>query len=297
MTDKVVLGIHSDVDPNTQGSFNQFVDGHAWISVTRGGQTQYYGLWPDGHPRAGDNGPETDIRVGLETRFKSSASRYYELTPQQEKQLDQALSENVTWGYTNTCASWASATLTKVTGQKLDAGELMLTDTPRELIESIRKAERVQPTSPSHPQPPPEPKQQGSSAGSLSDASLLLHRQAIEGVHKLDAAMGRQPDPSSERMAASLAHLARAEGLERIDHVVLGKPTGPSPDSQNVFVVQGTLDDPAHRRAQMGVDAALRTPADDSIQQLQQIDRQQAMATTVAEPAQTLDEAPHRRLV
>lgn len=58
-----------------QGSFNQFIDGHAWISVTRSGETQYYGLWPDGHPGAGDNGPETDIRVGLETRFKPSASR------------------------------------------------------------------------------------------------------------------------------------------------------------------------------------------------------------------------------
>lgn len=185
----------------------------------------------------------------------------------------------------------------KVTGQKLDAGELMLTDTPRELIESIREAERLQPTSPSDPQPPPDPKQRGSSAGSLNNASLLLHRQAIEGVHKLDAAMGRQPDQSSDRMAASLAHLARAEALERIDHVVLGKPAGPSPDSQNVFVVQGALDDPAHRRAHMGVDAALRTSADDSIRQLQQLDRQQAAGPAMAEPAQALEEAPHRRLV
>ena len=45
--DRVVLGIHSHVDPNTEGSFNQFVDGHAWISVTRNGQTETYGLWPD----------------------------------------------------------------------------------------------------------------------------------------------------------------------------------------------------------------------------------------------------------
>lgn len=296
MTEKTVLGIHSHVDPNTQGSLNQLIDGHAWISVTRGGDTRYYGLWPDAHSEVPDNGPGTDIREGMEAELVPSASRYYELTPQQEKQLDQALNENVTWAYTNTCASWATATVSKVTGQTLDAGELMLTDTPRELIESIRKAERLQPTTPANPQPPPEPRQQGSSAGSLSDTSLSLHQQAIEGVHKLDAALARQPDQSSERMAASLANLARAQGLERIDHVVLGKPTGPSSDSQNVFVIQGALDDPAHRRAHMGIDAAVHTSVDDSIRQLQKIDRQQA-AATVAEPAQVLEEVQHRRLV
>lgn len=57
MSDKVVLGIHSHVDPNTQGSFNQFVDGHAWISVTRNGHTTFHGLWPDNHPLVEDNGP------------------------------------------------------------------------------------------------------------------------------------------------------------------------------------------------------------------------------------------------
>ena len=31
------------------------VDGHSWISVTRDGSTQYFGLWPDGHPDVPDN--------------------------------------------------------------------------------------------------------------------------------------------------------------------------------------------------------------------------------------------------
>ncbi|WP_313348254.1 XVIPCD domain-containing protein [Stenotrophomonas sp.] len=296
MTDKVILGIHSHVDPNTQGSFNQFVDGHAWISVTRNGATQYYGLWPDEHPLVEDNGPETDIRVGMEARSRASASRYYELTPEQVQKLDQALGENVEWAYTNTCASWSTATLTKVTGQTLDAGELMFTDTPRELIGAIRKAERIQPTTPSHPQPPPEPKQQESSGRSLGDASTTLHRQAMEGVARLDLSLGRAPDESSERMAASLAHLARDQGLNRIDHVVLGTPTGQSPNSQNVFVVQGALDDPAHRRAHMDVNAALRPSVEESIQKLQQADNRLAAAPAI-EPSQTLDEIQHRRQV
>ncbi|MGH8037613.1 MAG: XVIPCD domain-containing protein [Stenotrophomonas sp.] len=296
MTDKVVLGIHSHVDPQTQGSFNQFVDGHAWISVTRNGNTQYYGLWPDEHPLVENNGPGTDIRVGMEAGSTASASRYYELTPEQVQKLDKALGENVEWGYTNTCASWSTATLTKVTGQKLDAGELMFTDTPRELIDAIRKAERIQPTTPSHPQPPPDPKQQGSNGQSLSDASTTLHRQAIEGVTRLDASLGREPDESSHRMAASLAHLARDQGMERIDHVVLGTPTGQSANAQNVFVVQGALDDPAHRRAHMDVSAALRPSVDESIQKLQQADQRLAAAPAV-EPSQALDEVQHRRNV
>lgn len=117
MSDKVVLGIHSHVDPNTQGSFNQFVDGHAWISVTRNGQTTFHGLWPDDHPRVEDNGPRSDIREGMEARSTPSASRFYELTPEQVKRLDQALGENVTWSYGNTCASWATSTVNNVTGQ------------------------------------------------------------------------------------------------------------------------------------------------------------------------------------
>ena len=56
--DKIVLGIHSRVDPNTEGYFNEFIDGHAWISVTRNGRTETYGLWPDDHPNPNvkDNG-------------------------------------------------------------------------------------------------------------------------------------------------------------------------------------------------------------------------------------------------
>ncbi len=296
MNDKVVLGIHSKIDPATQGSLDQFVDGHAWITVTRGSQTQYYGLWPDGHPLTDDNGPGTDIRRGMETRFTPSASRYYELSPEQERQLDRELAENVTWSYTNTCASWATATTAKVTGQRLDAGELMLTDTPRELIESIRTAERLHPTSPAHPQLPAEATQDRSSSSSLSGLSMDLHQQAIEGVHVLDATLGRVPDDSSERMAASLAILARAHGLERIDHVVLGTVGGPSSESQNVFVVQGGLNDPAHRRAHMGVDAALQPSVDQSLQRLQRLDQDLAVAQAVSEPSHAPEQAQHRQM-
>jgi hypothetical protein len=86
MGDKVILGIHSQTDPNTQGSFNQLIDGHSWISVTRNGTTEHYGLWPDSHPRGIDNGAASDIRNGIEGErgFNPSISRYYELTPEHD---------------------------------------------------------------------------------------------------------------------------------------------------------------------------------------------------------------------
>lgn len=293
MSDKVVLGIHSHVDPNTQGSFNQFVDGHAWISVTRDGQTTFHGLWPDDHPRVEDNGPRSDIREGMEARSTPSASRFYELTPEQVKRLDQALGENVTWSYGNTCASWATSTVNNVTGQSLDAGELMFTDTPRELIESIRKAERLQPTSPSQPQPAAERPE--TSIPSLSDASNSLHQQALAGVHALDASLGRASDESSQRMAASLTQLARTQGLDRIDHVVLGLPTGQSPRPENIFVVQGALDDPGHLRARINIEATLQQPVAESLRQIHQLDRQLAASPQQAEPA--LEEIQRRQMV
>src|SRR3546814_5189877 len=63
--------------------------------------------------------------------------------------------------------------------------------------------------------------------------------------------------------------------LGRVDHVVLGT-TG------NIFAVEGRLDDPAHRRAAVRVEDAIRTPVEQSDAQLQAanqaIAREQARA-------------------
>lgn len=117
-----------------------------------------------------------------------------------------------------------------------------------------------------------KPSYSRSSARPLSDISQRLHQQAIDGVHRLDASLGREPDASSERMAASLAHLARATGFSQIDHVLLGRPTDATPESQNVFIVQGMLGEASHRRAYMSVPGALREPVEDSLQKLQDLD-------------------------
>src|SRR3546814_10024735 len=74
-------------------------------------------------------------------------------------------------------------------------------------------------------------------------------------------------------MIASLARLARENGLERIDHVVLSGQAERLRPGENVFVVQGRLDDPAHLRAHMKTQLAVDTPAADSFRELQAFDR------------------------
>lgn len=49
--EKPSLGIHSNAGPS-----EGLTDGHAWISLTENGKTTLYGLWPDFHPLATDNG-------------------------------------------------------------------------------------------------------------------------------------------------------------------------------------------------------------------------------------------------
>ncbi|MCC8441771.1 hypothetical protein LN449_04455 [Xanthomonas cannabis] len=160
--ERVVLGIHSN------GGQGGLTDGHAWITVKRGDSpTEYYGLWPDNHPMVKDNGAGTDIRSGMEKGQRSDADRYYELSPAQTKALDQALRENVTWELNNNCSSWASETVSRVTGKQIDAGTWLPTvETPNALIDTIRELESRHPTSPSTPEAN-EPAREGRSSNSL----------------------------------------------------------------------------------------------------------------------------------
>ncbi|QQP95608.1 XVIPCD domain-containing protein [Lysobacter enzymogenes] len=75
----------------------------------------------------------------------------------------------------------------------------------------------------------------------------------------------------SERLAAALTVEARRGGIERADHVVIGADVG---SGRSVFVVQGGLDDPAHRRAGVAMQDALRTPVEESSRQLSALPRE-----------------------
>lgn len=94
-----------------------------------------------------------------------------------------------------------------------------------------------------------------------------LYQQIREGVTKLDEAHGRSYDETSERLTGSLMVLAKSNGLDSVDHVVLSQPTANQPGGQNVFVVLGELDNPSHQRASMPTAQAVKTPFEESLEQ------------------------------
>ncbi len=113
----------------------------------------------------------------------------------------------------------------------------------------------------------------------------LLER--IRGhVGAIDATHGRDFDEASERMSLALARLAAERRLTSVDHVVLSGPLGDMPAGARVFLVQGRLEDPAHRREWMSTDEAVATPAAVSLQRLQGLFAQQAAGPERSSPAE-----------
>lgn len=146
----MVLGIHSNIAGDAD---NGFTDGHAWLTITHEGKTTHYGLWPDAHPKVINNGDSSDIRLGMEASATAAASRYYRLSDAQGKHFNALMTANVTWRYTNTCASWASEVVNEIVGEDLDADDWAGFETPRELGESILQAEKKNPTTITSPRP------------------------------------------------------------------------------------------------------------------------------------------------
>lgn len=100
--------------------------------------------------------------------------------------------------------------------------------------------------------------------------------QIRAGVRKIDQEVGKPYDDMSERVSRCLLAACKdnrdmypnapdvsltANALNRVDHVVLGT-TG------NIFAVEGRLDDPAHKRAFVPIETAIRTPIEQSDEKL-----------------------------
>lgn len=140
------------------------------------------------------------------------------------------------------------------------------------------------------------PEQQHPAPAKLSPAhpdhpDHRLYEQIREGVAELDAQHGRTPDAMSERLTGSLLVLAKDNGLDRVDHVVLSQATADARSGQNVFVVQGEMGDPAQLRAGMSTQQAVSTPWDDSMQQFDAVaEERQARAQQQALQQQDEDQ-------
>lgn len=110
-------------------------------------------------------------------------------------------------------------------------------------------------------------------APGLADASHpgnAMYKQALEGVHTVDAQQGRVPDALSGNIAGSLANKAHEQGLTRIDHVVL------SDDAKRAYAVQGELNSPFKKIAEVDVAQAVAKPLAQSSAEWQQPHQQAA---------------------
>jgi hypothetical protein len=91
-----------------------------------------------------------------------------------------------------------------------------------------------------------------------------LQQQLSAGLEALGARLDAKTPLQRARLEAALLPLAHEHGMHRVDHVVLSR------DASTLFLVQGRLDDPAHRRAHLSLDAAFATPLAQSRHRLEQ---------------------------
>jgi hypothetical protein len=122
-----------------------------------------------------------------------------------------------------------------------------------------------------------------SGADQPSHPDHALFRQIQAGV----AVQGYAQGEDANRMSHSLLALAKEQGLNRVDHVMLGRGTtiGGGP---NIFLVEGNLQDPSHRRASMDAGQAMQTPQAQSLQRVEALN--QAREPTPAAPVQVVQE-------
>lgn len=99
----------------------------------------------------------------------------------------------------------------------------------------------------------------------LPARETTLLRQTHAAVARLDAQLGRNPDETTDRVAFHLAAQARRDGLERVDHVVLGVRRGRLQAGENIFAVQGEVDAPDNRIAVMRSTDAMTVPSAETI--------------------------------
>jgi peptidoglycan hydrolase-like protein with peptidoglycan-binding domain len=140
----------------------------------------------------------------------------------------------------------------------------------------------------------PEPER---APGRFEDASLGTDPlfQSLRGhVHTMDRAMGRTPDDASDRVAAALCAECRANGLTRVDGVVLGQKGGSAQPGEYVFAYSGSSERPSDW---VGVRTAeaVQTPVEQSLAKAETLQRQQTMeAQQVAQAQQPANDAAVR---
>lgn len=166
--------------------------------------------------------------------------------------------------------------------------------TQRHTPEDQRPREPAVPTYPAaeaakHSAPDPQPAQQAPVAPMQpGHPDHALYQQIRKQVTALDARHGRSFDETSERMTASLLVLAKHNGLDRVDHVLLSNATAEKQAAHYVFVVQGEPGNPAHQRGAMPTAQAAQTSVEESMQKFEVVSQEQQQRTQAQQLEQQL---------
>lgn len=115
--------------------------------------------------------------------------------------------------------------------------------------------------------PPPSPLVPVNDPRQSSSADHPLWLQSHGAVSRLDAAMGRQPDQSTERLGMALLVAAKDKGMCRIDEAVL------SEDARYAFAVQGQPHAADRQIARTDTAQAVATPVETQLQTLESVNQ------------------------
>ena len=142
----------------------------------------------------------------------------------------------------------------------------------------------------------PEPER---APGRFEDASLgtdPFFQSLRDHVHTMDRSMGRTPDEASDRVAAALCAECRANGLTRVDGVVLGQKGGSAQPGEYVFAYSGSSQRPSDWVGVRTADA-VQTPVEQSLAKAETLQRQQAVeAPQIAQVQQPSNDHPVRAI-
>lgn len=113
-----------------------------------------------------------------------------------------------------------------------------------------------------------------------------LYKQARTAVQAMDSGRGKPSDHYSDNLAASLVVAARRDGLRAIHHAVLAE------DASRVYAVEGELQSPVKRVAQVDTAQAVNTPISHSSQVLSMLPATESLPGATPAPSQEHGRAP-----
>ena len=279
--------------------------GHVYFEIVQGDQRSSYGFAPAAVGSLAGLGRV--YRYDAENYLDPVYQRTIEITREQFEKLQAFGDDPEKHGFstqyngaTNSCIDFAWGALNHAGLHRTTSGQVEDTDFDGALkpLDNIKHIKSIRPPFPdsklNDEVDNPLPKQTRLQRF-ISDADLPAEeRQMLQVIRAevdvIDRQHGRAFDDISERISVGLLAAAKEQGLQRVDHVVLGQPPA-NGSAQRMFAVQGALDDPAHLRASAPVGRMARTPLEQSYETLSQLhdDSQRRALGGVDAPQQAAD--------